>query len=37
VVFDADGDGALDMISSAEGRSRRIQVHWSPPVGCQTA
>ena len=32
VFFDADGDGDLDIISSAEGSSRRIQVHWAPTV-----
>jgi hypothetical protein len=31
VFFDADGDGALDVISSTEGDSRRILVHWAPP------
>ena len=33
VFFDADGDGNLDIVSSAEGRARRIQVHWAPPAG----
>jgi FG-GAP-like repeat len=32
VFFDADGDGDLDIISSAEGGSRRIQIHWAPSV-----
>jgi VCBS repeat protein len=32
VFFDADGDGDLDIVSSAEGTSRRIQVHWAPPA-----
>ncbi len=32
VFFDADGDGDLDIISSAEGSSRTIQVHWAPPA-----
>ena len=32
VFFDADGDGALDVVSSLEGNSRNIQVHWAPPL-----
>ncbi len=36
VFVDADGDGSLDVISSAEGRSRRIQVHWAPPAAGYT-
>lgn len=36
VFFDADGDGNLDVISSAEGASRKIQVHWAPPAAAYT-
>lgn len=36
VFVDAEGDGDLDVISSAEGRSRRIQVHWAPPAADYT-
>jgi hypothetical protein len=32
VFFDADGDGDLDVISSAEGDARRLLVHWAPPI-----
>ena len=32
VFFDADKDGDLDIVSSAEGGSRRILMHWAPPV-----
>ena len=28
--FDADGDGSLDIVSSTEGRSRKLLVHWAP-------
>ena len=28
--FDADGDGSLDIVSSTEGTSRKILVHWAP-------
>jgi len=30
LFFDADGDGVLDVISSTEGATRRILVHWAP-------
>jgi hypothetical protein len=30
VFFDADGDGAVDVVASTEGDSRRILVHWAP-------
>jgi hypothetical protein len=30
LFFDADGNGVLDVISSAEGKTRRILVHWAP-------
>lgn len=32
VFVDADGDGDLDIISSAEGDARRILVHWAPSM-----
>src|SRR5678815_5317811 len=35
-AVDANGDGDLDIVSSAEGSSRRIQVHWAPPAGAYT-
>ena len=28
--FDADGDGSLDIVSSTEGTSRKLLVHWAP-------
>lgn len=30
VAVDLDGDGALDVVSSCEGRTRTLFVHWSP-------
>jgi FG-GAP-like repeat len=30
VLVDLDGDGALDVVSCAEGTPRRISVHWAP-------
>src|SRR5687767_9888804 len=37
VFFDADGDGAVDVISSTEGNSRKILVHWAPPLRSYTS
>ena len=31
VFFDADGDGALDVVTATEGASRKLLVHWAPP------
>ena len=31
VFFDADGDGALDVVTATEGTSRRLLIHWAPP------
>ncbi len=31
VFADLDNDGAIDVISSTEGKSRKIYVHWAPP------
>ena len=30
LFFDADGDGVLDVVSSTEGETRSILVHWAP-------
>lgn len=30
VLVDVDGDGALDVVSSCEGKNKVIQVHWGP-------
>lgn len=30
VFVDLDGDGAVDVVSCSEGRTRRISVHWAP-------
>lgn len=30
VFADLDGDGAMDVISSCEGRTRTVYVHWAP-------
>ena len=30
VFVDLDGDGALDVVSSTEGKTRTIFVHWAP-------
>jgi hypothetical protein len=30
VFVDLDGDGALDVVSSCEGRTRTVYVHWAP-------
>ncbi len=29
VAFDVDGDGKLDIVSSHEGKTRKLMVHWS--------
>lgn len=33
VLVDLDGDGAVDVVSSSEGKTRRLQVHWAPAPG----
>ena len=30
VIADLDGDGAPDVVSAAEGKGRRIAIHWAP-------
>lgn len=30
VFVDLDGDGAMDVVSSCEGKTRRLHVHWAP-------
>lgn len=37
VFADLDGDGAVDVISAAEGKARRITLHWAPKNGDQYA
>jgi hypothetical protein len=33
VLVDLDADGSLDVVSSAEGKQRSLQVHWAPTKG----
>ncbi len=33
VLVDLDADGSLDLVSSSEGKTRRVQVHWAPAPG----
>jgi hypothetical protein len=35
VFCDLDGDGALDVVSSCEGTTRRINFHWAPSGAAQ--
>ncbi|MCA9070412.1 MAG: VCBS repeat-containing protein, partial [Planctomycetaceae bacterium] len=31
VFADVDGDGAVDVVSSCEGKERTVFIHWAPP------
>lgn len=33
VLVDLDGDGAKDVVSSCEGNTMKVQVHWAPAPG----
>jgi len=35
VFTDLDGDGAMDVVSSCEGKNRTVYVHWAPKEGEQ--
>ncbi|MGC9327249.1 MAG: FG-GAP repeat domain-containing protein, partial [Candidatus Hinthialibacter sp.] len=30
VLVDVDGDGAMDVVSWSEGKTRRVSIHWAP-------
>ncbi len=32
VFADVDGDGNVDVVSSCEGRTRQVYIHWAPPA-----